>query len=107
MSADPVVEAAAAPAPPYVCPNCGTPGDDHYCAHCGQKRIHEGDLSLAHAWHHALHESVHLDSRLFTTLKLLLFKPGQLTLDFVQGRRRRHIGPVTLFLTAAAIYFLF
>jgi uncharacterized protein DUF3667 len=105
MSADPLVEAAAAPAS-FVCPNCDTPNHDRYCAHCGQKHIHEGDLSLAHAWHHVLHEAVHLDGRLFSTLKLLFLKPGQLTLDFVQGRRARHLGPITLFLTAGAIYFV-
>jgi uncharacterized protein DUF3667 len=106
MSAEPLVEAAA-PASPFVCPNCGTPGHDHYCGHCGQKRLHEGDLGVAHAWHHVLHDAVHLDGRLFSTLKLLFLKPGQLTLDFVQGRRACHLSPITVFLTAGAFYFLF
>jgi len=76
-------EADASHPPAFTCPNCQTTGQDEYCPHCGQKRFHDGDLSLRHAWHHVLHETLHLDGRVFTTLKLLFTRPGQLTLDFV------------------------
>jgi len=40
-------------------------------AGCGQKRLHEGDLSLGHAWHHVVDEVFHLDGKILVSLKLL------------------------------------
>ena len=106
MSAEPVPHAAVEPAA-FACLNCQATSVGEYCSRCGQKRIHDGDLSLAHAWHHVLHDALHLDGRLFATLKVLLTRPGQLTLDFVAGRRARHLGPLGLFLSLGTLYFMF
>jgi hypothetical protein len=91
---------------PATCPNCGTEGVLQHCPGCGQKRIHEGDLSLGHAWHHLTHELLHLDGRILNTFKLLLLRPGQLTLDFWEGRRQRHVNPLRVFLVASALFFV-
>ena len=69
----------------FTCPNCGLVDTGEYCSDCGQKRVHDGDLSLHHAWHHLVHETLHLDGRIFHSLKLLFTKPGQLTLDYPRG----------------------
>jgi hypothetical protein len=61
---------------------------------------------MSHAWHHVVHEAIHLDGRIFTTLKLLFTRPGQLTVDFLEGRRVRRIGPITLYLTTLALFAL-
>jgi hypothetical protein len=89
-----------------ACPNCATPLQGPWCHGCGQKEIHSGDLTLKHAGHHLFHEMVHLDGRLWTTLQTLLMRPGQLSLDFLEGRRQRHLHPVRLFLLMAAFFFL-
>ena len=90
-----------------TCANCGTSSRaDTYCPHCGQKHPQAGDLSLKHAWRHVVDEVFNLDGRIFDTLKLLFTKPGLLTLDFLEGRRARHVHPIRLFLTFSAIYFL-
>jgi uncharacterized protein DUF3667 len=94
-------------AEPVTCPNCGAVCHELYCARCGQKRIHEGDLSLRHAWHHVLHEVLHLDGRFFSTMKTLLGRPGQLTVDFTEGRRAQHMSPIGLFLALGTVYFMF
>jgi hypothetical protein len=90
----------------FECVNCGGASTDAYCSHCGQKRVREDDLSVRHAWHHVIHETLHLDGRIVSTLRLLFTRPGQLTLDYLEGRRARYIHPIRLFVVFSAIYFL-
>jgi hypothetical protein len=92
--------------PAAPCANCETVLIGEWCHACGQKRAHAGDLSLRHAGHHVVHELLHLDGRLWTTLRLLFARPGQLSLDFLEGRRQRHLHPIRIFLVTAALFFL-
>jgi hypothetical protein len=97
----------SAPSDQFLCPNCGRENQGDFCAGCGQKRIHDGDLSLAHAWHHVVHELFHLDGKILVSLKLLFIRPGQLTLDFLEGRRARHVHPIQLFLFISVAFYFF
>lgn len=90
----------------FVCPNCGTETPGKFCFHCGQKRPVDADLSLRHAIEHVGEELLHVDSRIRTTVKLLFTRPSQLALDFLEGRRARHVHPMRLFLTFGAVFFL-
>jgi hypothetical protein len=90
----------------FTCSNCDTTGLGEFCGHCGQKRSRPGDLSLAHAWHHLVDELLDVDSRIFRTLRVLFTQPGQLTLDYLAGRRARYVHPLRLFLVVSGIYFL-
>ena len=91
----------------FSCTNCGRENHGDFCATCGQKRLHPGDLGVAHVWHHIVHELLHLDGKIFNTLRLMFVRPGRLTLDFLEGRRARHIHPIRLFLVFSSIYFFF
>ncbi len=55
--------------------------------------------------HETLHEFLHLDGKIFQTVKLLIGKPGELTLEYFRGRRARYISPVRLYLTCSLAYF--
>jgi hypothetical protein len=55
--------------------------------------------------HEAVHEFLHLDGKILNTVRLLVFKPGQLTKDFVEGRRARYISPLRLYLTFSLVFF--
>jgi len=48
---------------------------------------------------------VALDGKLWKTLAGLLLRPGFLTLEYLDGRRRRYIGPARLFLVASLVLF--
>lgn len=89
-----------------TCTNCGAAGAEVYCARCGEKQPGHHDLTVTHFAHDVVHELVHLDSKLFTTLKLLVARPGFLTAEYFAGRKKRYIGPIRLFLTLFAIQFL-
>jgi hypothetical protein len=68
----------------------------HYCAHCGQKaHVHR---SLAAIGHDIMHGVLHLDGKLWNTLPLLTFKPGELTRRFIAGERAKFVSPMAMFL---------
>jgi hypothetical protein len=107
MTEAPLPAPASEHASSSACPNCGHRNEGKFCTSCGQKEIHPGDLSLKHAWHHVVHEALHVDGKIFNSLKLLFTRPGQLTLDFFAGRRARHVHPIRLFLVMGLGFFLF
>lgn len=47
-----------------------------------------------------------LDSRLWSTLKLLLFYPGKLTKEFTNGNEEKYTAPTTLYFTTNLLFFL-
>ena len=91
-----------------ACPNCGAELLGDYCHKCGQKKIHPNEFSLKRFTKHTLHELTHLDSnKIFKSLAALFLKPGLLAESYLSGRKGKFIGPIRLYLTFSAIYFLF
>lgn len=87
---------------PDHCPNCATRVHGRYCAACGQEtQIQPPTL------HEFLHHYVALEGKLLRTLKLLLFKPGQLTVEYLAGRRQQLVRPLPLYATFSFLFFLF
>ncbi|HVQ38713.1 MAG TPA: DUF3667 domain-containing protein [Pyrinomonadaceae bacterium] len=90
------------------CPNCGEQLLGEFCHGCGQKKLHRRELSLKHFFVRATSEFTDLESnKAVRTFKALLFKPGQLTNEFLSGRKGQYITPIRLYLTFSALYFLF
>jgi len=54
-----------------------------------------------------MHEILHLDGRIFSSLRKLLLSPGFLTLEYFKGRRARWISPLRLYLTFSVLCFAF
>lgn len=99
-AAAPVARAAGA-----RCENCGAEATGRYCAFCGQRRqapVH----SLWHFMQEATEDLTHADSRLWRTLGALLFQPGFLTREFLDGRRARYLPPVRLYLVISVLFFM-
>ena len=55
--------------------------------------------------HEATHELLHLDGKIVKTVKLLVTRPGQLTREFIDGRRARYISPIRVYLTFSVLFF--
>jgi hypothetical protein len=89
-----------------ACTNCGAQSADLYCARCGERQPGHHDLSVRHFVHDIVHEFVHLDSKVFRTLRDLVVRPGFLTEEYFAGRKSRSIPPLRLFLTLFALQFL-
>jgi len=90
--------------PPAECANCGAPLAGRFCQECGQKAVGP-NVSLHDFFHEAIHEWGHVDGKIVQSLRLLLTKPGQLTREFLDGRRERYVGPLRLYLTCTLIFF--
>lgn len=87
-----------------TCTNCDTLLRGQYCAQCGQ-RSGTRMISLWGLIREASEFLTTLDSRLWRTLGLLMFRPGQLTLDYLRGRRARYIPPLRLFIAFSLAFF--
>lgn len=105
--------AAAAPAGPAAataadadtrhCLNCGAELSGPYCSACGQKRnVHR---SLGAFWHDFTHSIFHFEGKIWRTLPLLAFKPGELTRRYAHGERARFVSPLALFLFSVFLMF--
>ena len=89
------------------CLNCNTPLDlsDVYCSYCGQLNTTKS-LSLKDFFGEFIGSIITYDSRFRYTLKDLLFRPGTITRNYVDGQRLKYANPFRFFLSVSIIYFL-
>jgi hypothetical protein len=82
--------------PTATCANCGTNLTGAYCHACGQSsHIHR---SLLHMFEEVLHGIFHFDTKAWRTVPALIFRPGHLTREYIQGKRTSFVSPLALFL---------
>ena len=87
----------------HACLNCKTPLVGDYCYHCGQKgHVHR---SLAAFGHDLLHGVFHFEGKIWKTLPMLAWHPGELTRRYIAGERARFVSPVALFLFTVFVMF--
>jgi hypothetical protein len=88
-----------------TCHNCGAALGGPFCHVCGQKHadLHKPLWELTEDF---LHTILHFDSRMWQTLKALFVLPGQLTLDWLDGRQMRHMPPIRLFVFTSLLLVL-
>jgi hypothetical protein len=89
-----------------ACANCGEPLIGPYCAVCGQERdTHRRSVrDLVGA---LFEELASFDSRILRTIRALLLQPGELPLAFHEGRTRRYVPALRLYLFVSLLFFLF
>ncbi|WP_158799563.1 DUF3667 domain-containing protein [Pedobacter sp. L105] len=87
------------------CLNCGHEVEHHYCSRCGQPNLELKENFWAFIGHSVGHY-FHFDAKFWQTLIPLLTKPGQVTLDYLAGKRARYIHPISLYIFVSIIYFL-
>ena len=90
--------------PASDCPNCGAAVSGNFCHECGQETVLHPP-STREFLHEFIGHYVALEGKLWKSLLLLLFRPGQLTLEYINGRRVRYIQPLRLYLTFSLIFF--
>jgi hypothetical protein len=97
--------AVTAPAGPETCLNCGAPLRGQYCSICGQ-RARARLISVWELVRDAIGDLFELDSRLWRTIIPLLARPGQLTREYLMGRRVRFMPPFRTYLVLSLVFFL-
>jgi Protein of unknown function (DUF3667) len=86
------------------CRNCGASAPGQYCPACGQE-TRVALPTVRELMRDAAGRLVAIDSRLWRTLYVLLFRPGMLTNEYLRGRRKRYVRPARLFFVTALLLF--
>src|SRR4051794_15254982 len=78
------------------CLNCGADLAGPFCHECGQHaHVHR---TLSAFFHDFAHGVLHFEGKIWRTLPLLAWKPGELTRRYTEGERARFVSPIALFL---------
>lgn len=89
------------------CLNCKQPisNNDNFCSNCGQVND-ELPLSIKQFISEFFSGFFSFDTRFFKTFIPLLFKPGKVSREYIEGKRRRYVNPFQLYLHVTILYFL-
>ncbi len=86
----------------HECANCGfrfSSNSEHtnFCPNCGQEN-HNPRFPLVHYGYELLEGLLHFDTKFFYSLKILLFRPGKITHDYIRNIRGRYTPPFRMFI---------
>ena len=86
------------------CLNCNAQIYGKYCHICGQENIEPKD-TFWHLISHFFQDITHFDGKFFSTLKLLITKPGYLSKEYLQGKRMSYLNPIRMYIFTSAFFF--
>jgi len=89
----------------WTCQTCGASAGAAYCGACGERRLSERDLGVLALLGQVFESITNVDGRAFRTFRALFLQAGELTLAFLEGRRKQHIPPFQVFLIANVAFF--
>lgn len=85
------------------CLNCGASLLGEYCQDCGQRaHVHRSLHAFAHD---LLHGVFHFEGKIWRTLPMLAWRPGELTRRYIEGERASFVSPIALFLFCVFLMF--
>lgn len=87
-----------------TCLNCGAATGGNYCQQCGQA-THLHVPSAREFLHEFIAHYVALEGKLWKSLGKLVFRPGFLSREYIEGRRVRYLEPLRLYLTFSIVFF--
>jgi hypothetical protein len=88
----------------WTCPSCGSTATTRYCATCGERR--DAGVAAVAVDPTPNEPARSYPARLHASLKALASPPGQLTADWIRGRRVGYLAPLSLFLWVNVAFFL-
>lgn len=85
------------------CLNCGTPLKGSYCHTCGQKaHVHRSVRSFLLDF---IQNLFNFEGKIWRTVPMLAWRPGELTRRYIAGERARFVSPVALYLFTVFLAF--
>ena len=84
-----------------MCANCGSPRESAFCAHCGQKHLTER-LRFGEMMREMVSRLTDFDRGLLHTFLDLMIRPGQVAKDYVTGKQKPYVNPLTYFFIGTA-----
>lgn len=88
-----------------ACKNCEEEFQEefNFCPYCGQKS--KDDLTMSILFYNTISNYFSFDARFFKSFLPLLFRPGFLAREFVQGKRLLYLHPAQYYLFVSVIFF--
>lgn len=87
------------------CENCGQEVLLRFCPNCGQENV-ETRQSFHYLFTHFIEDLTHYENGFWKAIKYLLFSPVTLTKTYLEGKRKKFIAPVKLFIFINFVFFL-
>ncbi len=89
------------------CLNCNYTfsGDEVYCPNCGQKNKGR-KIAFKSFIREIFAGFFSWDAKFWRTLFPLLFKPGKISKDYIEGKRVRYTNPFRFYITSSILFFL-
>jgi hypothetical protein len=87
------------------CLNCNAQIYGTYCHICGQENT-EAKESFWHLISHFFKDITHFDGKFFSTIKLVITKPGYLPKEYIKGKRASYLNPIRMYIFTSAFFFL-
>ena len=87
------------------CRNCGASLVGPYCSQRGQRDI-DYHQSFGTVFRDFLDSFLAFDGKVIQTLWLLLSRPGELTVRFLQGQQIRFLNPIRFYVSVSLVFFL-
>ncbi|MBV6479714.1 MAG: hypothetical protein HGGPFJEG_02506 [Ignavibacteria bacterium] len=88
-----------------VCASCGESLTGKYCQKCGEKKFDKSEFTVMNYAGQLLYNLTHFESKIWKSLYLLCFKPGEITINYLKGKRIFYVKPVQFFLLVNIFYF--
>ena len=85
------------------CLNCNAEVNGVYCPECGQPN-REPVLGIKDLLGDFIHMMTHFDGKFFSTVRMLITKPGYLSRAFLSGQRMKYLPPVQMYVLTSAIF---
>src|SRR5690606_19033108 len=87
-----------------TCLNCGHRVEEQYCPNCGQENI-EVKQPFHYLFANFFENFTSYDSQFWKTIGNLLFSPGTLTKEYIQGKRKQYVPPAKLYIFISFLTF--
>lgn len=87
------------------CLNCNAQVEGKYCSICGQENTSPKE-SAGHLVSHYFQDITHFDGKFFSSIRLLIFKPGFLSTQYIRGKRSTYLNPIRMYVFTSAFFFL-
>lgn len=88
-----------------VCKNCDHLFAGNYCPNCGQS-VKDFDKPIQVLFIDFAGNLFAFDTRVWKSLKHILFFPGKMELQYTMGKRRRYMPPFRMYVFASFLFFL-
>ena len=88
-----------------MCPNCQQAWQGEFCSDCGEQRLINSESSFLELIKQLFSSVTEVDNKFIKSFRLLIFHPGQLTVDYFSGIRKSRLTPFQVFIFANILYF--